>query len=73
MDILKGFIIGIGKIIPGVSGSVLAISMGIYDKIIKSISNFFSDIKNNSIFLFKVSIGMIIAISFFSNIIVYLF
>ena len=57
---------------PGVSGSVLAISMGIYDRIIKSISNFFSDIKNNSIFLSKVGIGMIIAISFFSNIIVYL-
>lgn len=72
MDILKGFIIGIGKIIPGVSGSVLAISMGIYDKIIKSISHFFSDIKSNSIFLSKVGIGMIIAISFFSNIIVYL-
>ena len=72
MDILKGFIIGIGKIIPGVSGSVLAISMGIYDRIIKSISNFFSDIKNNSIFLSKVGIGMIIAITFFSNIIVYL-
>ena len=72
MDILKGFIIGIGKIIPGVSGSVLAISMGIYDRIIKSISHFFSDIKSNSIFLSKVGIGMIIAISFFSNIIVYL-
>lgn len=72
MDVLKGFIIGIGKIIPGVSGSVLAISMGIYDKIIKSISNYFSDIKNNSIFLSKIGIGMIIAITFFSNIIVYL-
>ena len=72
MDILKGFIIGIGKIIPGVSGSVLAISMGIYDRLIKSISNFFSDIKNNSIFLSKIGIGMIIAITFFSNIIVYL-
>ena len=72
MNILKGFIIGIGKIIPGVSGSVLAISMGIYDRLIKSISNFFSDIKNNSIFLSKIGIGMIIAITFFSNIIVYL-
>lgn len=72
MDILKGFVIGIGKIIPGVSGSVLAISMGIYDRIIKAISHFFSDIKSNSIFLSKIGIGMIIAISFFSNIIVYL-
>ena len=30
MLFLKGIIIGIGKIIPGVSGSMLAISMGIY-------------------------------------------
>ena len=72
MDILKGFIIGIGKIIPGVSGSVLAISMGIYNKIIKSISHFFNNIKNNTIFLSKIGIGMIVSITFFSNIIVYL-
>ena len=39
--ILKGIIIGIGKIIPGVSGSMLAISMGIYQKMIDSVNNFF--------------------------------
>ena len=33
-DILIGIIIGIGKIIPGVSGSVLAITLGVYEKII---------------------------------------
>ena len=43
MLFLKGIIIGIGKIIPGVSGSMLAISMGIYDKAIEYICNF----KNN--------------------------
>ena len=31
----KGIIIGIGKIIPGVSGSMLAISLGIYEKLLK--------------------------------------
>ena len=35
--IIKGFIIGIGKIIPGVSGAMLAITLGIYDKIKKII------------------------------------
>ena len=29
---LKGFIIGIGKIVPGVSGAMLAITLGVYDK-----------------------------------------
>ena len=29
--ILKGFIIGLGKIIPGVSGAMLAITLGVYE------------------------------------------
>ena len=69
MLFLKGIIIGIGKIIPGVSGSMLAISMGIYQKMIDSINNFFKDIKSNFIFLFKITIGVLISIVFFSNII----
>jgi len=69
MLILKGIIIGIGKIIPGVSGSMLAISMGIYDKMINSINNFFVDIKKNFVFLIKIAIGVLISIVFFSNII----
>ena len=38
--LLKGFIIGIGKIIPGVSGALLAILMGVYDKSIYYINNY---------------------------------
>lgn len=72
MLILKGIIIGIGKIIPGVSGSMLAISMGIYQKLIYSINNLFKDFYKNSLFLFKVGLGVIISIVFFSNIINYL-
>ena len=69
MLILKGIIIGIGKIIPGVSGSMLAISMGIYQRLIDSINNFFKDTKNNFKFLLKIGIGIIIAIVFFSKLI----
>lgn len=32
--ILKGVVIGIANIIPGVSGGTMAVSMGIYDKMI---------------------------------------
>jgi len=67
--ILKGIIIGIGKIIPGVSGSMLAISLGIYQKLIDSINNFFKDPKYNLKFLFKFGLGVVIAIIFFSNIV----
>ena len=69
MLILKGIIVGIGKIIPGVSGSMLAISLGIYQKLIDSINNFFKYPKDNFKFLSKITIGVIISIVFFSNII----
>ena len=45
---IKGIIIGIGKVIPGVSGSMLAISLGIYEKILNSISNIFKDFKEKT-------------------------
>ena len=32
--IIKGLVIGLGKIIPGVSGALLAITLGEYEKII---------------------------------------
>ena len=68
---LKGFIIGIGKIIPGVSGSMLAIGMGLYDKGIDAISNFFIDIKKNGRFLLTVGSGILLAIITCSKIIDY--
>lgn len=67
--ILKGIIIGIGKIIPGVSGSMLAISMGIYQKMIDSVNNFFKNPYENFKFLIKIGIGVVISIVFLSNII----
>ena len=41
-DIIKGIIIGIGKVIPGVSGSVLAISLGVYEKAVDAALNIFN-------------------------------
>lgn len=70
--ILKGFIVGIGKIIPGVSGAVLAISLGIYDKCIYAISNFKENIKENFFLLFYIGIGICISIGIFSNLVIYL-
>jgi putative membrane protein len=70
--LLKGFIIGIGKIIPGVSGAMLAISMGIYEKALKSIVEFFKDPIENFKFLFPIGIGALFAISLFSKLILYL-
>ena len=69
---VKGFFVGVGKIIPGVSGSVLAISFGIYDKIIDIISHFFKKIKENISFLLPIMLGFIISIAISSNILSFL-
>ncbi len=62
MLILKGFIIGSSMSVPGVSGGTMAILLGIYDKLISAISNFFKDIKGNIIFLIKFCLGAFIGI-----------
>ncbi len=67
--IFKGFIVGLGKIIPGVSGAILAISMGIYEKVIKIVSNPFKNFKNNLFFLGNLGIGFVTAVILMSKII----
>lgn len=59
---LKGFIIGSSMSVPGVSGGTMAILLGIYDKLISAISNFFKDIKGNMIYLIKFCIGSCVGI-----------
>lgn len=69
---LKGFIIGIGKIIPGVSGAMLAINFNVYERTIEALTNFFGDWKKNLFFLLKLGLGIILSIVLCSNIVIYL-
>lgn len=69
--IIKGFIIGIAKIIPGVSGSMLAITLNVYDKALDCICNFTKNKKENIKFLTLLSLGIISSIIVFSKIIKY--
>lgn len=48
--------------VPGVSGGTMAILLGIYDKLISSISGFLKDIKNNILYLVKFGIGACVGI-----------
>ena len=61
-NICKGMLIGIANIIPGVSGGTMAVSMGIYDRLISCISHPFKDFKNNLLFLIPIALGMGVAI-----------
>lgn len=68
--ILKGFLIGLGKIMPGVSGAMIAITLNEYDKIIESIANIKENIYDNIKYLSKIGTGIILAIIIGSKIIV---
>lgn len=70
-QLIKGIIIGIAKIIPGLSGAILMISFNLYDRAIGAITNFFSSPKKNSIFLANLGIGIILGIVLFSKILHY--
>lgn len=59
---IKGFIVGIAFIIPGVSGGTLAIYLGIYQKLLDSISGIFSDFKKSMKFLIPFGIGGVISV-----------
>ena len=56
-DILKGIMIGIANIIPGVSGGTMAVSLGIYDKLIGSVSNLLKDWRSSVRTLLPLLIG----------------
>ena len=71
MLILKGFLIGIGKIIPGVSGSLIAISLGVYEKAIENIVELKNNFKSNILYLGQLSFGILISIIGFSNLIAF--
>ena len=49
-NILKGMVIGIANIIPGVSGGTMMVAMGIYDKLIHCITHVFKEFKKSILF-----------------------
>ena len=70
--VIQGFLVGVGKIIPGVSGSMLAIFMGIYEPLMEAVTRFFDDKKKHFNLLFYFGIGLFLAIVLFSKIILFL-
>lgn len=68
---IQGFLIGVGNVIPGVSGSVLAIIFGLYEKMVASISSI-KEFKKNLIFLCILGSGISLAIILGSSLIKFL-
>lgn len=59
---IKGFFIGIAFIIPGLSGGTLAVYLGVYEKLLHSISNVFKEFKKSIEFLLPLFLGIAISI-----------
>ena len=70
-NVFKGVLIGAGAILPGISSGVLCVILGIYEKILNSVLNFFSDVKGNFKYLFPFIVGIGIGVIIFSKIVNY--
>ena len=69
INVLKGMIIGVANIIPGVSGGTLMIILGIYEEVIDTISHFFSNLKKNLLFILPLGIGIVLSVLLLSKVI----
>lgn len=72
-SLLSGIAVGAGVVLPGVSGSVIAIMLGIYDKIIYLLNDKSKNIYCKFKILSPLLIGLIIGVVSFGNILLLLF
>ena len=68
-NFLKGMIVGIGGIAPGLSGSVLLVIFGLYQKTIEAIGTLFKNFKKNVLFLVPLFLGFGVGVLLFSKIV----
>ncbi len=71
-NFLKGIVVGIGGIAPGLSGSVLLVILGLYEQTVHAVGTFFLDFKKNVKFLFPMLAGFGVGILLFSKAVDYL-
>lgn len=68
LNILRGMVIGLSNVIPGVSGGTMMVSMGIYDRLILVLTHFIKKFKEAVMLVMPLGIGMLLAIAIFSKI-----
>lgn len=68
VNILRGMVIGIANVIPGVSGGTMMVSMGIYDKLILVLTHFIKRMKEAIALLVPILVGMLLSIAIFAKI-----
>lgn len=67
-NFLKGIVVGLGGVAPGLSGSVLLIIFGLYQKTLEALGTLFADFKKNVRFLLPLVTGMFLGVLLFSKV-----
>lgn len=66
LRLLKGIIVGIGAIVPGLSGGALAVVFGIYEPLIRFLANLKHNFLKNVFYFLPIGIGGILGVLAFS-------
>lgn len=69
---IKGIVLGVAFVIPGVSGGTLAVLMGIYEELIEAASNFYKSIANFKkyfMYLLPIGLGVVFSVALFAKLI----
>ncbi len=69
---LSGLVIGAGAVTPGVSGGVIAVTLGLYERTIEAVSTFFKSPKKNFHFLLPLAVGGGLGVLLVSNVVNFL-
>ncbi|MRR29874.1 DUF368 domain-containing protein, partial [bacterium] len=71
--LLKGILVGIGAIVPGLSGGVLMVVFGIYEPLMRFLADIRVKFIQNVRFFIPVGIGLVLGIIGFSSVVDYAF
>ena len=66
---LRGVVLGLANLIPGVSGGTMMVSMGIYDTLIHCITHLFKEFKKSIMTLLPYILGILIGLLGFASVI----
>lgn len=64
--LVKGMLVGIGAIVPGLSGGVLAVVLGIYEPLLRFLADIRVKFKENVLFFLPVGIGGVLGVFMFA-------
>ncbi|WP_125705374.1 DUF368 domain-containing protein [Lacticaseibacillus daqingensis] len=62
LNFLKGAIIGVALVIPGLSGSIFAVVVGLYDRLLQAVNHFREAPRQHGRFLLPIGLGAVVGI-----------